>query len=289
MRIDSHQHFWEVDRFPYTWMPDDPASPLRRNYLPQDLGPILKQNRFDGSVVVQAAQVPGEVDWLLELASAHDFILGVVGWLDLTDARLGDTLDRLQRHPKFVGVRHLIHDEADVRWMLRDDVVRGLQELEARDLPFDLLLRPQHLPFVPELCERAPRLRMVIDHIAKPLIAAQVTEPWATDLEAVAKIPAIFVKISGMITEADWAAWTPDHLRPYVQHVLGVFPPERLMFGSDWPVCRLAGSYKQVLSAFTQACGPLEKDRRARIMGETAAGFYRLAPPDHSISGSQSI
>ena len=171
-RIDAHQHFWQVGRFPYAWMPQ-PPSPLCRDYLPDDLAPILERNRFEGAVAVQAAHDPGETEWLLELAGRNAFILGVVGWVDLTDPRVGATLDLLQRNPRFKGVRHMVQDEPDPNWILRDDVIRGLREVAIRDLTFDLLLYPKHLAAVgPRLVERAPRLRMVIDHIAKPPIAA---------------------------------------------------------------------------------------------------------------------
>jgi L-fuconolactonase len=275
MRIDAHQHFWDIRQFQYPWMPPG-DSPLRRNYLPSDLAPILKRNRFDGSVLVHANVVLEETSWLLELASQHDFIRGVVGWVDLTDPRVGATLDELQRHPKFKGVRHLVHDEPDVGWLIREDVLRGLRELARRGIPYDLLLRPPHLPLVPRLAERVPKLRMVIDHIAKPLIAAQRMDGWAEDMEAASKIPQVFCKLSGMITEANPGGWKAEHLRPYVQHVLSLFGPDRLMFGSDWPVCTLAGTWKEVLAAFTQAIGPQPIEAREKLLGETAARFYAL-------------
>jgi L-fuconolactonase len=228
-------------------------------------------------VSVQANVVMEETWWLLDLAARHDSILGVVAWVDLTHPALGATLDQCQRHAKFKGVRHIVHDEPDVRWLLRDDVVRGLNELARRGIPYDLLLRPPHLPLIPELAGRVPDLRMVIDHIAKPLIAQHVREPWARDMEIAAQIPGLHCKLSGMITEADHRQWTADDLRPYVQHVLKLFGPDRLMFGSDWPVCRLAGSWKQVLAAFTQACGPLPQTEREKILGGTAVRFYQLA------------
>ena len=275
MRIDAHQHFWEPERFPYSWMPADPA-PLRRNYLPGDLEPILEANRFDGSIAVQAATVLDEVQWLLQLADRNPFIAGVVGWVDLTSRDLPAILDKLQAHAKFKGVRHLVQDEPDDRWLLRADVIAGLRELERRDLPYDLLLRPRHLPIVPELAEKLPKLRMVIDHIAKPLIANGRMDGWAEDMEHIAKIDRIWVKLSGMITEADHQNWKVDDLRPFVRHVFQLFGPNRLMFGSDWPVCLLAGAWKQVLAAFTQALGPLTTDVRERMLGGTAREFYRI-------------
>jgi L-fuconolactonase len=275
MRIDAHQHFWDLDRFPYPWMPPSP-SPIRRNFMPEDLHPILERNRFDGCVVVQATTHPGEAPWLLDLAKQHAFILGVVAWADLTDPHLGKTLDSLQSNPRFKGIRHPVHDETDDRWLVRPDVVRGLKELERRAIPYDLLLRPQHLPAAIELVDKTPSLRMVIDHIAKPLIAKREMEGWAQNMERISKAPNMFVKLSGMITEAEPKKWTADHLRPYVQHTYKLFGADRCMFGSDWPVCLLAGVWKEVLAGFTQALGPLPQEPRNKVVGDTAARFYGL-------------
>jgi L-fuconolactonase len=275
MRIDAHQHFWDIGRLTYSWMPSDP-SPLRRNYLPSDLQPILATHNFDGSVVVQAHQSLNEARWLLQLASENDFIKGVVAWVDLTDPQLGKSLDELQLHPRFKGVRHLVHDEPDPRWLLRPDVLLGLAELERRDIPFDLLLRPVHLAVVPLLAEKLPRLRMVIDHIAKPSISTGEFDYWALGMEAVFPIPNLFCKLSGMITEASWNNWSASELRPYVNFVLQGFGPGRLMFGSDWPVCLIAGTWKEVLAACTQAMGPQPVELREQILGGTATRFYRL-------------
>jgi len=250
---------------------------LRRNYLPDDLKPILEEHRFGGTVLVQANTTMRETTWLLDLASANPFILGVVAWVDLTSPGLPAVLDQLQKHTGFKGVRHPVHDEPDTNWLLRKDVMTGLKELERRDIPFDLLLRPIHLALIPRLTEAVPKLRMVIDHIAKPPIAEGRLEGWAQDIATAAKIPGLHCKLSGMVTEANHEAWAAGDLHPYVQHVLKNFGPERLMFGSDWPVCKLAGSWKQVLAAFTQACGPLQQDVRDKILGDTAAAFYRLA------------
>jgi L-fuconolactonase len=276
MRIDAHQHYWDVTRLDYPWMPPG-DSILRRNYLPEGLEPVLRDHHFDGSVVVQANVVMEETHWLLDLAARHESIKGVVAWVDLTDPRVGATLDECGKHPKFKGVRHIVHDEPDERWLLRDDAVRGLKELAARGIPYDLLLRPVHLTLIPELADRVPGLSMVIDHIAKPPIASHIREPWARDMETVSKIPGMHCKISGMITEADHTGWRTDDLRFYVQHVLKLFGPDRLMFGSDWPVCLLAGSWKRVLAAFTQACGPVPQPEREKILGGTAMRFYKLS------------
>lgn len=276
MRIDSHQHFWDPDHLPYSWMPPAPNI-LHRKYLPPDLKPFLDAARFDGCVTVQAAQVDAEAEWMLDLADRYPFIKGVVAWVNLKDEKVGARLDQLQKRKQFKGIRHLIHDEEDVRWALQPDVIRGLKELERRDIPYDLLLRPPHLPIVKPLVDALPKLRMVIDHISKPLIKDKVMEPWAKQMEEISKIPQIYVKLSGMITEADQKNWKAPDLAPYVNHVYQLWGPERCMFGSDWPVCRLAGEWKSVLAALTQSLGPLQQEPREKILGETATKFYRLS------------
>jgi L-fuconolactonase len=275
MRIDAHQHFWDIGRLTYPWMPQEP-SPLRRNYLPSNLQPILETHGFDGSVVVQAHHSLDEARWLLQLARENDFIRGVVAWVDLTDPQVGKSLDELQRDSRFKGIRHLVHDEADPRWLLRPDVLNGLAELERRAIPYDLLLRPVHLELVPALAEKLPGLRMVIDHIAKPSISTGEFDSWARGMEAVFPIPNLCCKLSGMITEAKWNNWSASELRPYVSFVLEGFGHHRLMFGSDWPVCLLAGTWKEVLAACTQAMGAQPVELREEILGGTATRFYRL-------------
>jgi L-fuconolactonase len=276
MRIDAHVHFLDPAAFEYPWMPPEP-SVLRRAWLPGDLRPVLERNHFDGCVAVQAFTGDAETDWLLRLAVEHPFVLGVVGWVDLGDPHLGHRLDMLQRQRHFVGVRHPAHDEEDERWLLRLNVVEGLREIARRGLPFDLLIRPPHLPVVCELADRVPDLRLIIDHIGKPPIASGALDPWAKEMEAVARIPGLHVKLSGMITEAEWKTWLPSQLTPYVQHVWHLFGPERCLFGSDWPVCLQAGIWKEVLAGFTQALGPVDKDTRSGVMGGNAVRFYRLS------------
>jgi len=276
MRIDAHQHFWDLDRFDYAWMPPEP-SVLRQSFLPDRLARILTRNRFEGSVLVQANTMLAETRWLLDLAEANELIRAVVGWVDLTDPHLGAVLDELQNRPKFKGARHPVQDEADDEWLLRADVLAGLAELARRGLPYDLLLRPQHLPLIPRIADRVPELRMVIDHIAKPPIAAQVMEPWARDIEEAAKLPQVYCKLSGMITEAERKSWKTEQLKPYVAHVMQIFGPDRLMFGSDWPVCMLAGTWKEAFAAFTQSIGPQPMETREKLLGGTARNFYGIA------------
>ncbi len=273
--VDAHQHFWDLKRFQYPWMTDD-MTVLRRNYLPGDLRPQLDRMGIDRTVFVQAQHNLDENDWALSLAAEHPWIAGVVGWLDLQSPRLEEQIERYAGNPKFVGVRHLVHDEADEKWILRDDVVRGLKLLARHDLTFDLLLRPPHLKHVPELARRVPGLKMVVDHLAKPLIRTGEIEPWRTDLAAVAKIPGMHCKISGMVNEADWHNWQAADFAPYVDAALELFGPERLMFGSDWPVCRLAGEYSEVLAAAQVNLSGLSAEERAAIFGRNAIRFYGL-------------
>jgi L-fuconolactonase len=213
---------------------------------------------------------------LLKLAAAHDYVTGVVAWVDLAHGTLGSNLDELARHRKFKGVRHLIQDEPDDAWMIRKDVLNGFRELERRGIPYDVLIYTRHLKYVPKVREYCPRLRLVIDHIAKPPIARREFDAWARDLEPVAALPNVWCKLSGMITEANWKNWTPQDLKPYVEHAVRLFGYDRLMFGSDWPVCTLAGSYQQVVEALHECVDPISTVDAAMLWGGTARSFYRL-------------
>ena len=272
--VDSHHHFWQIDRFDYSWMPD--GSPLATNYGPDDLAPLVESVGINYTVIVQAVSSPDEAHWLLELAERYEFIAGVVGWVDLTDPKVGYTLDELQRSKYFKGVRHIWEGEEDPGWIVNSGAINGLQELVRRKLTFDFLAKPPNLPFIPQVMDQVPDLRAVVDHIAKPLIADHVIEPWLTDLRKVASINGIHCKISGMVTEADHQNWTPDDLRPYVHHVLGLFGSDRLMFGTDWPVSTLAAEYKTVTDTARGILDSLSPSANADIFGGTAARFYRL-------------
>ena len=273
--VDSHHHFWDVGMRDYHWMPPG-ESVLRRNYVPEDLAPALEQGGVDKTVIVQAHQSVEETMWMLDIAENTEFVAGVVGWVDLTADDVGDTLDELQANPWFKGVRHIWHDEPDDDWLARPGPVNGLREVAARGLTYDFLVRPQHLKYVPEIMDKVPDLRSVIDHIAKPLIAEKVVEPWLEDLREVANIPGMMCKVSGMVTEADMENWTPDDLAPYVAHVLGMFGYDRLMYGSDWPVCLQGGSYQQVIDAARTTLSSLTAEESAAVFGGNAARFYRL-------------
>ncbi|MBI4323816.1 MAG: amidohydrolase family protein, partial [Chloroflexi bacterium] len=248
MRVDSHQHFWTLGQYPHAWITES-LKAIWRDFTPQDLKPLLDRHRFDACVLVQTFSSLAETKFFLCLAHQHPWIAGVVGWVDLTDPRVGDTLDELRLDPKLAGIRHVVHDEPDVNWLRRADVQRGLGELARRTLPYDLLIRPSHLAASLELARRFPDLPLVVDHIAKPRIAAGGWDDWADGLAQLARCPNVWCKLSGMFSEADWARWQAAVFKRYIDHVLAVFGPERLMFGSDWPVCLLAGSYDQVVEA----------------------------------------
>jgi L-fuconolactonase len=275
MRIDSHQHYWKVARGDYHWMtPEAPV--LYRDYLPSDLLPVLRRHHISRTIVVQAAQTVAETDFLLDLASSDDSIAGVVGWLDMEDPAFIEQFERYKLHPKFVGLRPMLQDLPDDRWILRPRVVAALEHLAASDFPFEFLTFPRHLPFVHEVLESIPNLRAVIDHVSKPDIRSKTLEPWSRSIAQVAQHPRLFCKLSGMITEADHRRWSDDDLRPYVEHVVACFGFDRLMFGSDWPVCLLAGSYDEVVDALMQILSPLTEDAERKLFGENAARFYKL-------------
>ncbi len=273
--VDSHQHFWDINRFYYWWLTPD-REILNRNFYPQDLEPFLAPNGVQLTVAVQAHASLEEAFWLLELAEKNDFIAGVVGWVDLTSRHLAYDLNQLQRHPKFKGVRSPLEAKVDDAWMLHKDVVEGLHELECRNIPFDLVIYPRHLKYLLRLREKCPRLRMVIDHIALPPIAEKRMDGWDRDIEAVSKLPDLWCKLSGMITGANPQSWKPGDLKPYVNHVVKLFGYERLMFGTDWPICTLAGSYGQVVDALHEVLGSLSAKDSAAVWGGNAREFYSL-------------
>lgn len=275
MKIDTHQHFWLYNAPDYGWMGPG-LEALRRDYLPPELAPLLRASGIDGTVAVQARQTVEESDWLLALTDQHPFIFGVVGWVDLCSARVEEDLARLARHPKFRGVRHILHDEPDDRFMLREDFRRGLGQLQKFGLTYDLLLFPRHLPVACELVAGFLHQPFALDHLAKPPIKDGRLEPWATDLRRLAAFPNVCCKISGMVTEADWQRWKPADFAPYLDVVFECFGSERLMVGSDWPVATLAASYAQVMQIAGDYLARLSPDEQAAVWGGNAARFYRL-------------
>jgi L-fucono-1,5-lactonase len=276
VRIDSHQHFWKAARGDYHWM--SPAVPvLCRDYLPEDLRPCLLKNRIDRTILVQAAQTKAETDFLLELAQKTDFVAGVIGWLDMDSPNFADELELYSKNPKFLGIRPMLQDLADDDWILRPRVMNSLKVIARRDMPFEFLTYTRHLPHVLKVLENIPELRAVVDHVSKPEIKNRKLDPWRSLMSQVAKYPNIRCKLSGMITEADHQTWSSEDLQPYVEHVVECFGFERVMFGSDWPVCLLAGSYDQVVGALQTILKPhLNERREADVFGGNAARFYKL-------------
>ena len=272
MRLDAHQHFWSYDAAHYPWIP--PGSPLHRSWLPDDLAVLQKPLGLDGSIAVQARQVIEESDWLLGLADQHETVKGVVGWVDLRADRVEADLERLAKHPKFVGVRHVVQEEPDDDFMLGQDFQRGISNLAAYGLTYDILIYPKQLAAAIRLTENFPAQPFVLDHIAKPLIKAGALEPWATQLRRLAHLPNVHCKVSGMLTEADHRAWTPEQFRPYLDVVFEAFSPSRLMYGSDWPVCLFAGSYEQSFRLVDDYTQGFTEAERAGLFGGNAAAFY---------------
>jgi L-fuconolactonase len=277
MTLDSHQHFWRHTAAEYPWI--QPGSPLHRDHLPGDLAPILATAGIDGCIAVQARQSEEESRWLLALADQHPFIRGVVGWVDLQSDTAGRTLDRLARHPRFIGVRHVVQDEPDDRFLLRPAFLRGLGRLAEFGLAYDFLVYPRQLPAAIEVARSLPAQRFVLDHLAKPDIRRGTLSPWREHLRELALMPNVWCKVSGLVTEADHQRWTPADLAPYLDVAFEAFGPERLMFGSDWPVCRLAAEYDRVITTLRDYLHGTSPDTQAAILGGNAERFYRLHPP----------
>lgn len=276
-RIDAHHHLWDRSQpFDYTWQEVPALAPICRNFLPEDLQPCLEAAGIDGSIVVQTQHRLAENDWALNLAQHHPFIAGVVGWVDLASPDCEAILLPLLSQPKFVGIRHVTQEEPDDDFIVRPDIQRGLKVLEKHRVPFDLLFFDHHLHHVPTLARACPELPLVINHLSKPPIKAKRLSPWREELAAAARFPNVYCKLSGLITEADWRTWQPGDLRPYVEHALAVFGPERCLFGSDWPVCLLAGSYSRVHETLLELIAALSPREQDWVLGETAVRFYHL-------------
>lgn len=275
MRVNAHQHFWAYSADNYPWIGEG-MERLARDYLPADLKPLLAAKGLAGSVAVQARQSLEETRWLLALAAEHPGILGVVGWVDLRSEDVGSQLAEFAGNPRFVGVRHVVQDEPDVRFLLGEAFVRGLRQLQAHGLTYDLLLFPPQLPAAIDVVGMLPEQPFVLDHLAKPGIKAGTLDPWRADIQALAKHPNVTCKLSGMVTEAAWQGWKREDFTPYLEVALEAFGPSRLMYGSDWPVCLLAAEYPDVFGIVEDFLGKLGDDERQQILGGTATRFYGL-------------
>ncbi|GGA11067.1 amidohydrolase [Paenibacillus marchantiophytorum] len=276
MRIDAHQHYWKIDRGDYGWLtPELPI--LYRDFLPDDLLPSLHQQDVSQTIVVQAAPTLEETDYLLSISEETDTIAGVVGWLDLNDPDVLTQYQRFSQHPKYVGFRVMIQEMPDANRILEPHFVEALRYFAGEDVPVDLLVKSEQLAPVVELLDQVPKLRAVIDHIAKPRIGEGSTEPWKSQMAAIAKHPNVYCKLSGMVTEANPTSWVKEDFTEYIRHVLEIFGTQRVLFGSDWPVCLLAADYDEVVEILTHALPESwTQHDNDRLFGLNAKEFYKL-------------
>ncbi|WP_207309454.1 amidohydrolase family protein [Streptomyces kasugaensis] len=275
MRIDAHHHLWDLTRRDQPWLDGAWAEPIRRSYALPDLVPHLAAHAVDATVLVQSSASYAETADLLAVAAGDGPVRGVVGWADLTDPGLAGVLAALPAG--LVGIRHQVQDEPDPDWLTRPDVLRGLGAVAGAGLVYDLLVTPRELPAALAAVRALPELAFVLDHAAKPAVARGDWQPWAAGIADLARLPNVSCKLSGLVTEADWAAWRPPQILPYARHVLDAFGPERVLFGSDWPVCTLAAGYADVVALAEAATGHLTAAERSAVFGETAGRVYRVA------------
>ncbi|RKR14291.1 L-fuconolactonase [Maribacter vaceletii] len=275
MIIDSHQHFWKYEEVKHSWIDDEMAT-IRRDFFPSDLEKVYRENNVDGCVAVQADQTIEENTFLLKLSKENDFIKGIVGWVDLRNNAVEADLEKYTSFPKMKGFRHVVQGEPDHNFLLRPNFLRGISYLESYNYVYDILVFPHQLGAVLEFVKRFPNQKFVIDHIAKPYIKDGFYEGWAILMKEIAKHPNVYCKVSGMITEADYKTWTPEQVEPYMQLVLDSFGVDRIMYGSDWPVCLVAGSYEKVVSLTANFISKLSASEQNVIMGSNAEAFYNL-------------
>ena len=275
--VDSHQHFWDPVALKLPPPPPE-AAVLGRAFLPTDLRHEIVQLGITSTVLVQGYPQTEEANqWLFRQANTADYVRGVVAWVDLQNpVKVGTALERLRKEPKFVGIRHIVQDEKDVNWILRDVVLESFKELARQRVPFDMVIKPDHLRNVFKVLDRVPKLSIVVDHIAKPNIAGGGSPGWAEGMAAIAQHPGVYCKLSGLVTEANLRQWKSSDLKPYVTHAVDVFGWDRVMFGSDWPVCLLAATYQQVWMALQQCLGEISSEHRTKVFGNNAVRFYGL-------------
>ena len=275
MVIDSHQHFWKYESVKHEWI-DDAMSVIRKDFMPSDLQKVYAENGIDGCVAVQADQTLEETDFLLDLADKNDFIKGVVGWVDFRAKNIDEVLKHYTQFDKLKGFRHVVQGEPDLNFLLRPSFLRGISSLEKYNFTYDILVFPHQLGAVLELVKRFPNQKFVINHIAKPYINDGFFDGWAVLMFEIGKCKNVYCKMSGMITEADFKTWTPSQIEPYMNVVLNAFGSKRILFGSDWPVCLVAGNYTEVKDLVTDFIAELSPTEQTNIMGNNAIKFYNL-------------
>lgn len=274
-RIDAHHHLWRYDAAEYGWI-DERMSRLRRDFLPGDLEQEMRAAGVDGAVAVQARQTLEETRWLLALAEEHAVLRGVVGWAPMVSEQFPAMVEALAAHPKLKGLRHIVQDEPDEQYIHRPEFHRGLDALQGSGLVYDILIYERQLPAAIACVDRHPNQVFVLDHLAKPKIRAGEMEPWRTQIRELARRQNVFCKLSGLVTEAEWSTWSEDRLRAYVDVALEAFGPQRMVFGSDWPVCLLASSYQRWFAAVRGWIAALSGDEQGAILGGTATQVYGL-------------
>lgn len=275
MRIDAHQHFWIFDPVRDNWITDD-MQVLQNDFLPAQLAPLLQSNGFDGCVLVQSDSSEAENRFQLQNAASHDFVKGVVGWVNLQAANIQERLSYYKAFPKMKGFRHMVQGEPDDAFLLRSQFQNGIRLLGQFGFTYDLLIYPKHLKYALELVTRFPDQLFVIDHLAKPNIKSGEIEAWKKDIAQMGQFPNVYCKVSGMVTEADWQQWQHEHFKPYLDTIVAAFGTHRLLYGSDWPVCLLAGSYEQqwgIVQKYFRAFSTTEQDQ---VFGGNAQHFYQL-------------
>lgn len=275
MRLDAHQHFWVFDPVRDGWI-DESMAVIQRDFLPEDLASILNEYEFDGCVAIQADQTEEQNDFLLRLAKKNAFIKAIVGWVDLRAENVEDRLAYYQDYPMLKGFRHVLQGEAQRDLMLTPAFKKGISKLEKYNYTFDVLIFTDQLKYATQLALQFPNQKFVLDHLAKPLIKSKEITDWKTDIGAIAKLENVSCKLSGMVTEADWKTWKPANFDPYLEVVFNAFGTKRLMYGSDWPVCNVAGGYGKALSILTQYTQQLSQTEQQDIFGDNAAKFYNI-------------
>ncbi|HEV2964166.1 MAG TPA: amidohydrolase family protein [Candidatus Angelobacter sp.] len=283
MRIDAHQHFWRYDPGRDGWITEEMAV-LKKDFLPQQLIPELAANQMQGCIAVQVDQSEAETLFLLDLASRNEVIQGVVGWVDLCAGNVAERLEFFSKYPKLCGFRHIVQAEPDDRFMLRPSFLRGIESLKEFDFTYDILIYARQLPAAIELVSRYPEQPFVVDHIAKPAIKQKSHRPWDRDLRTLAENTNVYCKVSGLVTEADWQRWSGDDFKPYLDVAFDAFGVDRLMFGSDWPVCLLAARYDEALSIVTDYIRDLSLADQEKMLGLNAAHFYGQRAARHAIT-----
>jgi L-fuconolactonase len=283
MRVDAHQHFWRYNHEEYGWL-DDSMRALRRDFFVENLKPELERAGFDGSIAVQTRQNLEETRWLLQLADRDPTILGVIGWVDLCSSNVRSELAQFAEKQKLLGVRHIVQSEPDQRFLLQPEFFRGVSTLAEFGLTYDVLIYQRHLSVAAEFVERFPEQRFVLDHMAKPRIRSRQLQPWESDLRTLAKFRNVFCKVSGLVTEAEWSSWKPEDIIPYLDVAFDAFGTDRLIFGSDWPVCTVAASYTQVVELVQEYLSRFAIEVRDAVFGGNAERFWKLGARERDIA-----